>query len=84
MGLDVVRSKKLVKDIMLNTPKDQAEAYDRAENLIAIEEAMGSLRLNTSSSEKPRDRDRNNHPKSDDKSDNRIKKNFNNGGPRGG
>lgn len=49
-GLDVVRSKNLVKDIMFNDPKDLAEAYDRA-----IEEAIGRLRPNKSFSEKSRD-----------------------------
>lgn len=35
--LDVVKSKKLMKDIMFNPPKDLLEAYNRAENFIAIE-----------------------------------------------
>lgn len=35
-GLDVVKSKKLMKDIMFNPPKDLSEAYDQAEGFIAI------------------------------------------------
>lgn len=42
IGLDVVKSKKLMKDIMFNPSKDLSEAYDRAKNFIAIEEAMGA------------------------------------------
>lgn len=30
-GLDVVKSKKLMKDIMFNPPKDLSKAYNRAE-----------------------------------------------------
>lgn len=85
-GLDVVRSKKLVKDKMFNAPKDLAEAYDRAKGFIAIEEAMGRFRLNMPFSEKSRDQDRNNHSKLDNnnRSDNHMKRNFNNGGSKGG
>lgn len=42
--LDVVKLKKLMKDIMLTPPKDLSEAYNRAKGFIAIKEAMGSLK----------------------------------------
>lgn len=62
-GLDVVRSQKLVKNLMFNILKDLSKVYDIAEEFIAIEEAMGSLKPNIV--EKPRDRDKNNNPQSD-------------------
>lgn len=65
MGLDVVKSKKLVKVLMFNHLKDLAEAFDRAEDFIIVEEVMSSLKLSTT--EKPKDRDRNSSSKNDDK-----------------
>lgn len=75
----MVKSKKMMKDIMLNPPKDLSEAYDRAEGFIAIEEAIGSLKSHSQSSDRLKDRDKNNNPRSDSQS----KRNFNNGGSRG-
>lgn len=79
----MVRSRKLVKDMMFNTPKDLPKAYDIIEGFIAIKETMGSLKLN--SIEKLKDREMNNHPKSDNnnKLDNQSTKNFS-GGSGGG
>lgn len=73
-GLDVTRSKKLLKNIMFNPPKDLF-TYERAENFIAMKEAMGTLRLQTPTSEKPRDRYKNSYPRSD----NQPKRGANNG-----
>lgn len=43
-GMDVVKSKKLMKGIMFNPPKDLSKAYNRAKNFISIKEAMISLK----------------------------------------
>lgn len=69
-GLDVVKSIKII-----NPSKDLSEAYDWAEEFIAIKEAMGSLKPHSHSSDKPRDRDRCNNPKLDMQ----PKRSFNNG-----
>lgn len=55
-GLDVEKSKKLMKDIMLNPPKDLSEAYERAGNFIMIDDAMGSLKPQMCKSDRPRDK----------------------------
>lgn len=65
IGLDVVKSKKLIKDIMFNPPKDLSEAYDRAKNFITIDKVVGSLKSQTRTPDKPRDRDRSHNPKSE-------------------
>lgn len=61
MGLDVVKSKKLVKDLMFNISKDLSEAFDRAEGFIIVKEAMNSLKPSTT--EKSKDWDMNNYSK---------------------
>lgn len=43
-GLDSEKSRKLLKDIMFNPPKVLSKAYDRAENFIVIDEAIGILK----------------------------------------
>lgn len=63
-GLDV-KLKKLMKDIIFNPPKDMLEAYDRAENFITIEEAMGNLKSQTHVLDKKKDRDKNGNPRPD-------------------
>lgn len=63
MGLDIIKSKKLVKDLMFNHPKDLAEAFDRAEGFIAVEEAMSSLKPRAT--EKLKEQDMSNYLKRD-------------------
>lgn len=43
-GLDLVKSEKLVKKLMFHHPKSLAEAFDKAEGYIVVEEAMNSLK----------------------------------------
>lgn len=63
MGLDVIKSKKLVKDMMFNHPKDLPETFDRAEGFIAVEESMSILKPRAT--EKPNEQDRSGYPKKD-------------------
>lgn len=62
-GLDTEKSRKLLKDIMFNPLKDLSEAYDRAENFIAIDDAMGSLKPQLRKTDRPQDRDRSYDPR---------------------
>lgn len=55
-GLDLVKSEKLVKKLMFNHPKSLAEAFDKAEGYIVVEEAMNSLKR--PSSEKAKESDK--------------------------
>lgn len=79
-GLDVVKSKKLMKDIMFYLPKDLSEAFNQTEDFIAIEEDMGSLKPHSQLSDRSGDRDKSNHPRSGAQ----PKRSFNNGGSGGG
>lgn len=57
IGLDMKKSRKLLKDIMFNPPKDLSEAYDKADNFIAIDDVMESLKSQSHRTDWTRDRD---------------------------
>lgn len=57
-GLDVEHSRKLMKYIMFNPPKDLSEAYDWAENFIAIDDVIGILKPQSRWVDRLRDWDR--------------------------
>lgn len=57
IGLDIEKSRKLLKDIMFNPPKDLSEAYDKVDNFIASDDVMGSLKSQSHWTDRPRDRD---------------------------
>lgn len=63
--LDIMKSNKLMKDIMFNPPKDLSKAYNRAENFITIKEAIGSLKLQMGMIDKPKDQDMSYNPRSE-------------------
>lgn len=82
-GLDIGRSKKLVKDLVINPPIDLTEAFHRAEEFIAIEEALENFKPHDQPYEKSKDRDKPSTQRSDNsqwKSDNPGKKSYNGGG----
>lgn len=76
IGLDVVKSKKLMNDSMFNHLKDLAKSFDKAKGIITVEDAMRSLKSSTT--EKPKDRDMNNYPRSDNNNKSDIQKKYNN------
>lgn len=57
-GLDLVKSEKLVKKLMFHHPKSLAEAFDKAEGYIVVEEAMNSLKCLSSDRLKETDKDK--------------------------
>lgn len=63
--LDMEWSQKLMKNIMFNLPKDLSKVYDRTENFITIDDAMGSLKPQSRWADQPRDRDNNYNPRPD-------------------
>lgn len=50
---------------MFNPPKDLSKVYDRAENFITIDKAMGSLKLHMRTTNRPRNRDMIYNPRSE-------------------